>query len=250
MSILDIFKSNPEVAPAQQQQQQPTPPGNIPDPNNPNSAPNNSGSVPGTENLQTPQTQQDSPLDGFAKLWETPTVDPKNSAATPQGPTALKREDLETVVSKQDFSSLIPPETLAKMAAGGEESGPAFLEAFNILGQNLMLRNVMVSDKLGISAIEKAIAASEHKIPELLREQNIRTHAVDSDPLFNNPAIKPVVEATQAALAKQYPSATPAEITQKTKEYILAMGEAFNPNANASESDASAGTDWSKYLSG
>jgi hypothetical protein len=65
--------------------------------------------------------------------------------------------------------------------------------------------------------------------------------------LFSNPAIKPVIDATQAQLLQKYPDATQAELTKMTQEYIVAMGAAFNPQTPASDLPAGE-EDWSKFV--
>ena len=79
----------------------------------------------------------------------------------------------------------------------------------------------------------------------MLRTQSAANHLKDTNPIFSNPAIQPVIEATQQQLLSKFPNATPAEITAMTNNYILAMGEAFAPKP---VTPVSKDTDWENFI--
>ncbi len=100
-------------------------------------------------------------------------------------------------------------------------------------------------------AIDGVNKSWESKLPQLLKQSNLTESLSGSDPIFNNPAVKPIMEATQKQLADKFPNATVVELTTMTQDYIKAMGEAFNPTAKSTPNQAgTADTDWEGFLQG
>lgn len=232
-SISNLFNSTPAQAPA------PTPatPGNLPAAPtvamhaSPGTAPN--GTVP---EMQTP-------LDAFQDLWNTQASKATDSA---QIMPALNAEDVQKAMAKADFGSFIPKEHLATIAGADQATQQAFMQAMNSVAQQVMVQSTMVSNKLAESAVNKMRESINSSIPGMVRQHAVSDHTKTTNPLFTNPAVKPVVEATQAQLLNKFPNATPAEITQMTQDYILAMGKAFSPQAAPSKSPDD--LDWSQFL--
>lgn len=252
MSIFDIFKSAPEQpAPTQPAQpQQPAPPGNIPtppvDPTQQSQVTGANGVVPAVPAQPTEsQTPKDnSPLAEFSNLWETnPNQDPQ---ATPT--QELTPEAVQQAVSKADFTSVITQDNLAAIAAGGEEAQQAFASSLNAVAKQVLTQSTLVNNKLTEKAVQTAISAAEARIPELLRGQAASDHLKTANPLFSNPAVKPVIEATQTQLLQKFPNATAAELTKMTNDYILAMGEAFAPKQAVNDASGAGTTDWEAFL--
>lgn len=235
MGIFDGLLSRQPATPAPAQQQQPIVPGNLPpdagvtDPNNPHIPP--------------APTEPESPLAQYEKLWETVPDDPNNPA--PAAPIELKAEDVQKAMANTNFTKAITPEQLAAISQGGEAAQQAFADAMNTVAQQVMVQSTLVSNKLSEKAVETALEAERNKLPQLMREQASTAHLSEANPIFNNPAVKPIIDSTKAQLLSKFPNATPAEITQMTQDYILAMGEAFSPQTT----DVTPGEqDWSNFL--
>jgi len=231
-------------AQGQGQQQQPATPGNIPDQpispiqSGPAAAPN--GVVPAGSNAAAPK--DDSPLAQFSSLWETKPNEVSNlNPAKPLDAAALSQ-----VMAKADFSKAVTPDMLAAITAGGEGAGTAFTQAMNSVVQQAMVQATLINEQLTAKAVQNAIAATEAKIPSLVRDQSSAAFLQDSNPLFSNPAIKPVIDATRTQLMNQFPSDTPSQIAQKLNNYVQAMGEAFNPAAPPPVTPDQ--VDWNKFL--
>ena len=262
MGILDIFKSapapavtpastpasgapvnpaNPQAPGAVAVPAAPIQPGNI-QPLKDAPAPGN-GVVPGST-TPTPAEPKvpESPLDQFKDLWQAVPVDA--NSPTPAVPAELTAEQVQQAVSKASFTESITPEQLTAIAAGGEEAQKAFTEAMNSVAQQVMVQATMVSNKLTERAVSAALEKQNALIPEMLRKQASTAHLNDTSELFSNPAIQPVVQATQAQLLQKFPNATPLEITTMTQDFIVAMGEQFSPKASTDSND----TDWSNFL--
>ena len=86
------------------------------------------------------------------------------------------------------------------------------------------------------------------KLKRLWRDSNPRPVAQKlkaQNPIFSNPAVAPIIEATTSQLQTKYPDASPAELTQMAQDYVLAMSQAFNPETPP---ETPAGeTDWSDW---
>lgn len=196
-----------------------------------------------TEPVVAEPDKPELPLDQFKTLWDDVPIDP--NAPKPAVPAVLKAEDIQKAVANANFTQAITPEQLTAIGKGGEEAQQAFTEAMNLVAQQVMVQATLVGSKITNSAVAKAIELERDKIPQMLREQATTAHLTDTNPLFDNPAIKPIIEQTKAQLLAKNPSATPAEITQMTQDFILAMGEAFAPKVP----DLAPGeTDWTKFV--
>jgi len=251
MGILDIFKSEPApaVAPATTTpvQAAPTaaPPGNIPDQATPVTQQSPTTEPNGVVPAAIPEKKDESPLAEFNTLWDTDPkkVDDKTVAVAP----GLNQEAVAKAMAKTDFSAAISPEHLTAIAAGGEEAQKAFALAMNQVTQQAMTTSTMINKKLTDQAITKAVEAHMASLPGQLRSQAASDHLVTSNPLFSNPAIKPVIEATQAQLLQKFPTATAAEITKMTQDYVVAMGETFAPKPVVNDS-SNTEVDWEAFM--
>lgn len=230
MDIMSMFRPKQEVTPvAPAATDTPVTPGNIPP------------VVPVPAATPVKPEEPVSPLDQFSKLWETDPTKEEEGGTKP-----LSEAELRTAVSKADFSKSITPEMLASITAGGDEAGAAFKQAMNAVAQQSMVQSTLVSNKLMEQAVAAALAKQSSSLPKLLREQQAADHLKTSNPLFNNPAVKPVIEATRQQLLRQFPDATSTEITAMTNDYITALGESFAPKPvvkpNAED------VDWDSFL--
>ena len=213
---------NPAAAqpaqPAQPAAPTPTPPGNIPPTVDP------SAQAPAPEAPTVP----DSPLAEFTTLWDTKPVDPNAPSTTP---TPLDATAVQQAVAKTNFSQVITADTLSAVAGGGEGAQTAFAEAMNQVAQKVMADSINVNNKLTEKAIADALASQQATMQTQVRQQNAADHLKNTNPLFNDPAVQPVIQATQAALMQQFPDATPQQLTEMTQNYITKMGDAFAPAA-------------------
>ena len=133
------------------------------------------------------------------------------------------------------------------MAAGGEGAQAAFTAALESVAKNVMVQATMVGNKLAQKAVTDAVAATEAKIPELLRQQSSADHLRTANPLAINPAVKPFVDAARDQFLVQHPNATKSQITDHVNSYLSAMGEAFNPQAPIVDANAE-GASWDKFI--
>lgn len=253
MDFFNLFKTQP-AQPVQQQQQAPatsnvstvvTPTVAIPQPEV-NVDPNNAAVPVVDSNNAIPEEEINKPpLDEFKDLWHT---EPKKDGEkdTPVAPAPLKAEDLQKVMAKTDFSKVVTAEQLTAIAAGGEDAQQALAQALNAVAQNVMVQATLVNNKLTERAVTAAETAFTNSLPKLLRDQAVSNHSVNTNPLFNDPAIKPIIEATRSQLLEKFPDSTHEQITEMTERYITTMGAAFAPKKE--EPSVAGEEDWGKFI--
>lgn len=252
MGLFDMFTANTSTSPAAA----PTPaapapvqPGNLPDrggapaPATPGTEVNGVVPAPVVAGPEVP----DSPLAQFEKFWDTVPNEEGNSAT----PVQLDQAKLQEVISKADFTGGITPEDLAAVTAGGEGAAAAFTKALNTVAQQVILQSTMASNKMQEQSINAAITKQAASIPELIRAQSASNTLQAANPLFSNPAVKPIIEAMQVQLLAKNPNATPAEVTTMAQDFVSALGESFAPKAVIPAGQPGAQvdtTDWTKFL--
>lgn len=236
MGLFDIF-TQPAAQP--QPQQQPAPAGNIPAPAT--TPVSSAGTAPNGVVPNVPAAEQDpkTPLAEYANLWETPTVTTPDLGI--QAPPELTHEMLNKAMATVDFSTAITPEMSQAIMQGGEQAAAAFAQAMGAVAKRVMVESTLVSNRLTKQAVDYAVKSTSATLPTTLRTQAATNHLYESNPLFSNPAVKPIVEATQQQLLQKFPNATNAEIVSMTHDYLKTVGAAFNPApapiANVNEPD-------------
>ena len=216
-------------------------PGNIPPTVDPNAPPPTAESAP----APVAAPVDNSPLAEFNTLWDT--VPNKDGEPAPLV-QPLNPAKLQEVIAKSDFSTAVTQENLTAIQAGGDEASAAFASSMNQVAQTVMNQSLLASNKMIEQAVDRVNKSWEDKLPGILRKQNLNESLVSSDPVFKNPAIKPIMEATQAQLASKYPNATVAELTTMTQNYIKAMGEAFSPTKAINPESPDADMDWERFM--
>jgi hypothetical protein len=247
MGILDIFRTAP-VAPVPN----PGTPGQIPAgtapsaTTTPNTAPN--GVTP--PNAAIDSTQDSTPLDQFKDIWQTAPVDP-NAPTKPTGVFGdVDPKRFMEAAGKIDFSKAVTPEQLQAISAGGDGAVKAFAESMNKIAQGVYAQSAFASTKIVENALAKSRESYLAELPQHIRQQQVSTTLRESNPIFSNPAVQPIISALEIQMTQKYPNATSTEITNMAKQYVEALGTAFTPKPAASASKDSEGTDWDKFLTG
>lgn len=254
MSIMDFFRgaATPNTQVAQPGQTPPTAvqPGGATSPTNPTvpAATQSPQGTPGTQNTPTtpePSANQ-SPLDQFADLWKT---DP--NAATPGTIDNLFNIDpakLQEAAAKTNFSQVISQDTIQKMAAGGQEAVEAFSDSMNKVAQAVYAQSAMATAKIVEQALGKAQASYDARIPNLIKQHQVSDNLRNESPIFNNPAVSPLISAMEVTFTQKYPNASAGEITKMAKDYIAAIATSFSPAPPAPAPSNPNEYDWSKFL--
>lgn len=255
MSIMDMFRnlsgSQPQ-APAMpgqlqtagaQPQSQPQP-GNIP--TGGGSAATGNPLVPATNADGTPVTE--SPLDQFKDMW-SPVAN--KGAGEPLFANVDPAKLLEAA-KKTNFASLITKDQQAAIAQGGTVAVEAFQSAMNNVAQSVFAQSAMATTKIVDQALAKQQELFKSMLPNLVKQHTLADNLRESNPVFNHPSVAPLISAMESQLAAKHPNATSSELTKLAQEYVLGLGQAFNPalktEAANSNGLTTGETDWSKFL--
>ncbi len=224
-SIMNMFKPAAPAAPAAA----PTTPGNIPPgtgtpaSGTPGTAPN--GSVPdGTLNADgTPKDT--TPFAEFKDLWQDKPADP--NAPTPDSSVfgKIDPQKFMEAAGKIDFSKVVTPEMLAAIQAGGEAGTAAFAQAMNKVAQTTYAQSAFATTKIVEQALAKSKESFLADLPNHIKKQTVTDSLRTENPVLNNPAVAPLIEAMESRFAVKYPNATAPEITQMARNYIAEIGK-------------------------
>lgn len=247
--MFDLFKTTPkpaEPAAAPATNNQPAGTGNI-NAATPSVNPVQSGGTAPNGVVPDNVNTQESPLDTFKDLWQT---DP--NAKPPIGdykPDPIDQTKLQDIMSKVDFSSAVTPENLAAIQQGGEAGAAALINSLNSVAQQTLMQSIMVANKMTATEVQKAVNATKAQIPNLIKDQTTSNNLAEANPLFNNPAVAPMIDMVKSQLTVKYPDASATEITQKAQDYVKAFAESMNPiSPPNSQQESNEGTDWNKFL--
>lgn len=245
------------TAPQNGQVTTPANPGNIPN-NAPNTGATSDGTAPngtvpaiGTDGKPTTTA---TPFDDFKELWQPNATDP--NAPEPQkgvfGNVDPKR--FMEAAGKIDFSKVVTPEQKQQIAAGGEPAIQAFAEAMNKVAQGVYAQSAFASTKMIEAALAKGREQFLAELPQHIKRQTVTDSLSQENPVFSNPAVKPIISALEAQLTVKYPNATAPEITALAKQYIEALGTSVAPkqkqenNTPGTRRGAKQETEWDKFL--
>lgn len=219
---------------------------------------NNSSNNPGDVNNQNNSGGEQSPLDGFSKLWET-KKDKDGNEVKPSGPEPLFKPDqkaLSEAVGKMNFASKVDPE-LAKKALSGDHA--ALLSVINSTAQEGFSQALLASSQMMDQAFTKKMADFDKSAGSTYKKLRTSETLMGENPQFSHPAVKPMFDMMQEKFSQQYPEASPAEIAQYTQKYFKEFsgvltanngegddGENQNPSGNGKPQAAQ---DFSKFFS-
>ena len=241
MSVFDIFRSQPATPAATPA----PPPANVQNPPLPgtqgSAGTDNNGVVPSGTPAPEP-----SPLDKVSKIWET---DPNAAKAGEPQSFALDPTKLAEAAGKIDFTKAITPEILQKIQGGGQDALAALLPAINQAAQQSFQQSLLAANKMTEAAMVRVREQQEAQMPAMFKKFTTGENIVQANPAFNNPAVRPVVEALQTVLIQKNPNASSTEIQQQISDFFGAMGQTFAPAAPAPKNQSGRKQeDWSTFL--
>lgn len=240
MSILDFFKAE-QPKPNQAQPNQQTQQNNQPAGDNKNLSDSN---PPVNANNQMPGTNQEpaNPLDVYAKMFDNAS---KNSDI--QAPTFnLDPKVVDDVASKMNFANNIDPQVVQKAMQGDAQ---AFMQAIQSAAQNAYKAAITHTTSLTDNFINQRSDFEKKQIDTGVRQQ-LTTQALSSAPNFSHPVIKQELNRVADQFSRANPDASPMEVAEAAKKYIMDLSSALNPSSNSSaDKGKDQEMDWTKYLS-
>jgi len=248
MSVMDMFRnvmggaSATPAAPASGTGN----PGNIPE--GTGVAPAGNPTAPATPAAAAPETTK-SPLDAFEKIWEN---DPNAASSSDKFSFNVDPKKLQEAAGKTNFAGILNQETMAKIAAGGEDAVGAFQDSLNKVAQQVYAQSAFASTKMIEAAISKAQESFESRIPSLVKKYQVSDSIRTKNDALSHPAAAPIVSAMEHQLAQKYPDATASELTAMAEQFLDSFATAVNSTKQAATEETTKGskadTDWSTFL--
>lgn len=186
------------------------------------------------------------PLDTFNTLWE-PVKQPEGGDPTLPANIFAGTDPVKMLESarKVDFAKSIPPETLAKITAGGPEAGAAFLAAINDVSQRAYAQSSFAATKIVETALARFQDGLDTRLPSQIKKHSVSDAIRQSNPLLQHPAAAPIMQALEAQFTVKYPNATVAEIQGMASDYLTQFAGLALPKAPAAKVPES--EDWGAF---
>lgn len=248
--IFDMFRAGASGQPPVQQ-----PNGNPNPAPNPNANPNDPGQNPQQVTQNTPKQQgqptgddtNKSPLADFAKLWENDPVkdgqpvEPNWDEASSLVPEVkIDPKKLVEAAKRIDFSKAIDPALVQKALKEGDVG--AFNSIINSVLQasfaNMAMASSRISENMSRSMAQKILDGA---LPHHLRKHAVSSKVAEDNPIFNDPAVAPMLSMLEGQMRVKYPKASPAEISSKAKQMLTAMSTVINPGSGTPNSGGKGG---------
>ena len=191
-------------------------------------------------------TKAAAPLAQFEKLWENAGNDSTSTASKGVLP-AVTAEQLTGALANSNFLSNVDPQLLAKAAAG---DATAFSDVINSGLRTVMTQAVLTSHSLIEAGAKSHGEQLRTSLPSMVRSSNV-SDSLQDNPLYSNPAAKPMVDMVKAQLEAKHPQASAREIAELTHNFIKDFAGLATPKQ---ETQAQKGrtpegdTDWYQLL--
>ncbi len=187
-----------------------------------------------------------SPLDQYKELWQTAPIDP-NAPTAPTAPT-LDSKQLAEKVGTINFANTVTPEQLTKITAGGEGAAEALVETLNTVARQVMLQSTLVNNKLSQQVAQFETGQVANSVPDLIKQHAVASNLHTANPVFSNPAVKPLIDMAEQQLRVKNPQATAAELTKMAQDYVSTVVQQLTPTPSiAIDPMNPAPEDWSKF---
>jgi hypothetical protein len=187
-------------------------------------------------------------------LWK---ADPNNTQQTPSLVPSFNLDPagLMKAAQKVNFTSHIDPAQVTKAMAG---DATAFLDVINQAAQLGFANATAASGELVKQSLSSAQGILQDKVlPGAFRDQAISQAMNESNPIFSDPAVAPMLAMLKSQLQTKYPSAPPSEIAGLATQYLSGMsnkivtanGGTVTPKGQQTSGQlAVQDTDWSKFF--
>lgn len=232
MSIMDVMRGflSPSVQPVSLNPgSNPPQPGidntqvTPPDPNNPTNPGNQTKGSDGSVAAFPVVDQDKSPLDGYKDLWQ-PLKDAKAPASLV--PTfTMDMTKIQAAAGNLDFTKNLDPTVMANALKGDPA---ALASALNSTAQSGFAHAIAATGTIVKEALQQqSDTFFKTIVPDLFRKERITSGVQGANPAFSDPAMAPIVRATEQQMSAKYPTASPEEITKHTQEFLSGMAMAI-----------------------
>lgn len=198
-----------------------------------------------------------SPLANYGDLWQP--NDPTKVKAPASTEVSIPADPAKMLAAAKtiDFTKAIDPALLEKALKG---DSAALLQAMNSVSQATYAQAAGVTAKIVENALNAQSKVFNNEIlPAALKKAAVADSLRTENPIFNDPAVSPMLSIVENQLQMKHPGASAAEITAKAKEYLLGVSETImgtsadkqvtaKPVASSKNPMVREEQDWSKFL--
>lgn len=191
-----------------------------------------------------------SPLAQFAELWKIEPKDaPRDPVAALTPNFSIDPQKVADAAKTVDYARLVPPEVMTKALSGDAAAMSSIL--------NTVVQASTANAGMSTANIVQAALAHQAKqfaeiLPQEVRKLQVQQQVQQDNPLFSNPAAAPILEGLQKQMAAKYPTATPAQIAEHTKNYLADFvklaGGTMNPVQTQQQQQQAGEVDWMNYF--
>jgi hypothetical protein len=164
-----------------------------------------------------------SPLDKFQDLWKADTTDTTKTTTQPSlvPNFNLDPKGLMEAASKVNFTAHIDPELVTKALGGDSQS---FLEVLNQASRYGFAAATASSGELIKNSLNSAqTVLHDNVLPGAFREHQISHALTQSNPIFSDPSVAPMLGMLKDQLTSKFPTASPEQIAATAAEYLGQM---------------------------
>lgn len=206
-------------------------------------APENNTPAPAPVPVPAPES-----VDPIELLRKLPTMTAPTQKEEDKLPEfqALKTEDVFNQIKDVDFTKVITPEILTAIQAGGEGATTALLQAVNQMQRVSMTQAIMAADSLSRQNAALAETRSARTTPALLRS-TLAADSIAAESWMSDPAVRPHAESYRQQYERQFPSATPEQISQAVAESLKTLAGHIKQSTTPPPSPATQATNWGKF---
>lgn len=198
MSLFNFFKSEPAAT----TEPAPTP-------------------VPPTDTAFVPPAAN--PMDQFVDIFKA--SDSANLTSISDPLFDINEDALRSSIANMPV--LDSPE-IRQLKESAKTNPEAMEQLLDAVAKNSLLHSMKSATTIAERAAQIMAERIQKQIPASLTTLQSQ-QALEVNPVFSNPAIKPVVDAIRANIQDKMPNATPAQIAQKTQEYLTGLSQLVAP---------------------
>jgi hypothetical protein len=198
-----------------------------------------------SQNANNPAKDSENPFDKYKELFDNAAK--KSEFQAPS--FSLDPKVVSEVAASMDFTKGVNPELIQKASSG---DAAAMMKLIGEVGRNTYRASLEHAAKLTDTHLGQRSDYESKRLQKGVKEQ-LTSDALSANTNFNHPVIKAELNriAKQFAESDEYADASPQEIANAAKKYIVDLNAAMNPESNKSDSKKKpAEIDYMKYILG
>lgn len=199
-------------------------------PNNQQGNNSQNAQVTNSDGGQNNNSNSQSPLDQFAKLWDN--ANSGNGNGNGQQPQSIFTPDtakLNEAVKGIDFTKNIDQALVQKALSGDVQ---AFSQVLNQAIQGSFTQSLLAGSQIAERGMTTIRGQIESGFDGRIKKFNASDRLQSSNKNFNHPAVKPLMAAIQNQMAANFPEASPDELVQYSQQYLTEFANMMNGKGN------------------